>query len=375
VRSKAFRLVILLAALLMVFALVGCDDGETAAATTATVGATTTTTAPPAATAFAGSLDDLEYYEFSLSMHDPAASNNGMFYQAWADAILTATDGHVKVVLHPSAQLASAADVGERVETGPVDIGWVFTSFYRGQFPLTNVTTIPLAGFGDAVASTNTLWDLYERYPELQAEWENYKLLCLYGDPGMLFCSADKPIEKPEDLQGLVMRTPAGPITDLVTSLGASPVVLAPPDIYDALEKKDITAYVFEPTDITNFGLQEVTRYFLDMPLYDGAFGLVMNWDRWNSLPPEFQKIIEGTTGKTGSLAAAQDFSDAAAKAHTTIADAGGGWLTPTPEAAAAFQAAADSVSAGWPATIKLQGFDTAAYMQDAITIAKGYSK
>ncbi|MBN1631911.1 MAG: TRAP transporter substrate-binding protein [Thermoleophilia bacterium] len=382
-RSKTLRLVVLLAALVMVFALVGCGDDEAtettaAPATTATTAAPTATTAAPATTATtaaAGSFDDLEYYEFSLSMHDPATSNNGMFYQAWADALLEATDGHVKVVLYPSSQLAAAADVGEMVETGAVDIGWVFTSFYPGQFPLTDVTTIPMVGFGDALVSTNTLWDLYDKYPELQNEWANYKLLNLYGNPGMLFCSADKPIEKPEDLKGLVLRTPAGPITNLVTNLGASPVVMPPPDMYEALEKKNITGYVFEPAGITNFKLEEVTKYFLDMPLYDGAFGLVMNWDKWNALPPEFQAIIEGVTGKTGSLAAAQNFSDAAAGAHKTISDAGGEWITPTPEAVAAFQAAANEVSAGWPATIKIDGFDAAAFMQDAVAIAGGYSK
>ena len=387
-RSKTLRsIVLLVAALVVVLSLVACGDDETTdttAATTATTAggtettaATTATTSAPdttATTAAAGSFDDFEYYEFSLSMHDPATSNNGMFYQAWADEILAATDGHVKVVLYPSSQLAAAGDVGEMVETGAVDIGWLFTSFYPGQFPLTDVTTIPMVGFGDALVSTNTLWDLYEKYPELQNEWSKYKMLNLYGNPGMLFCSADKPIEKPEDLAGLVMRTPAGPITDLVTKLGASPIVMPPPDMYEALEKKNITAYVFEPAGITNFKLEEVTKYFLDMPLYDGAFGLVMNWDKWNALPPEFQAIIEAATGRTGSLAAAQNFSDAAAGAHKTIADAGGEWLTPTAEAIAAFQAAANEVSAAWPATIKLEGFDASAYMQDAVNIAKTYS-
>ncbi len=308
-------------------------------------------------------------------MHDPVTSNNGKFYQAWADQIFEATDGHVKIVLYGSASLAAAADVGEMVETGGVDIGWVFTSFYAGQFPLTDVTTIPLVGFGNSVSTTKTLWDLYDKYPELQAEWENYKLLNLYGNPGMIFCSVDAPVETPDDLKGLVLRTPAGPITTLVTNLGASPIVMAPPDMYEALEKRNITGYVFEPAGITNFKLEEVTNYATDMPLYNGAFGLVMNWDKWNSLPPEYQAIIEETTGKVGSLAAAEDFNAAAEGAHKTIADAGCEWITPTDEAKAAFQAAADEVSAQWPASIKLEGFDAAAYMQDAISIVKGYNE
>lgn len=346
----------------------------TAAGTETTAGGETTTTGGGETTTTGGG-EELPFFEFSLSMHDPVTSNNGKFYQAWADEVFEATDGHVKIILYGSAQLAAAADVGEMVETGGVDIGWIFTSFYAGQFPLTDVTTIPLVGFGHAVSTTKALCDLYDKYPELQAEWQNYKLLNLYTNPGMIFCSQEAPVKTPEDLKGLVLRTPAGPITALVTNLGASPIVMAPPDMYEALEKKNITGYVFEPAGITNFKLEEVTNYATDMPLYNGAFGLVMNWDKWNSLPPEYQAIIEETTGKVGSLAAAEDFNAAAERAHKTIADAGCEWFTPTDEAKAAFQAAADGVSAQWPGTIKLAGFDAAAYMQDAISIVKGYNE
>lgn len=69
----------------------------------------------------------------------------------------------MKITIHPSGSLAAAADVAEMVEAGAVDIGWVFTSFYPGQFSLTDVTTAPMIGFGDAVVTTNVLWDLYDK--------------------------------------------------------------------------------------------------------------------------------------------------------------------------------------------------------------------
>jgi TRAP-type C4-dicarboxylate transport system substrate-binding protein len=146
---------------------------------------------------------------------------------------------------------------------------------------------------------------------------------------------------------------------------------MAPPDVYEALEKKNINGYIFEPAGIANFKLQEVTGYITDMPLYDGAFGLVMNWDKWNSLPAEYQKIIESTTQRAGSLDAAQSFSDAAAEARKIIADAGCTWVTVTDEAKAEFQKAADVVIAKWPESVKKDNFDSAAYMADAISLAK----
>jgi TRAP-type C4-dicarboxylate transport system substrate-binding protein len=329
--------------------------------------------AAPAASSPAGSKGDGKNFEFSLSMHDPVTSSNGKYYQAWADAVNKATDGHVKITLYGSATLASAADVGAMVESGGVDIGWVYTSFYKGQFPLSDVLTLPLSGFGDPVVGTKVLWDLYEKYPQLKAEWDSFQLLNLYANPGMIFCSADKQIDSTDDLKGLVLRTPAGPITDYVTKLGASPIVMGPPDIYEAMQKKNISAYIFEPAGITNFKLQDVTKYFTDMPLYDGAFGLVMNKDKWNSLPEEYQKAIMSLSGKDGSLKAAEDFKVSADSAKKVISDAGCTWVTVSDTDKAAFQAAADDITGNWAKTITIEKFDAKAYLDEAKALAKNY--
>jgi TRAP-type C4-dicarboxylate transport system substrate-binding protein len=318
---------------------------------------------------------DAGTYEFSLSLHDPLTSNNGRFLQAWADEINAKTNGEVIITLYPSGALATAADVGEMVETGGVDIGWLFTSYYKGQFPLTDVTNIPMAGFGDAEITTQALWDLYEKYPQVRAEWEKYKLLNLYGNPGMLFASNVAPIDSPDDLKGLVIRTPAGPITDYVTQLGASPVVMAPPDLYEALQKNNINSYIFEPAGITNFKLQEVTKYMTDMPMYNGAFGLVMNWDKWNSLPTEYQKVFEETTQRAGSLKAAQDFEKAVEAAKKIIAAAGCKIVTVSDDNKAKFEKAAEKIISAWPSTVKVEGLDAKEFLDDAMAISQKYSK
>ncbi len=310
-------------------------------------------------------------FELTLSMHDPVTSNNGLFYQAWADEISAATDGHVKITIHGSGTLASAADVGTMVETGGADIGWVYTSYYKGQYPLSDVLTLPLCGFGDPVVGTNVLWDLYDKYPELAAEWDSFKLLNLYANPGMIFCSAGSPIDSVDDLNGLVLRTPAGPITDYVTKLGASPTVMAPPDIYEAMQKNNINAYIFEPAGVTNFKLQDVTEYFTDMPMYQGAFGLVMNIDKWNSLPAEYQEAIMSVSGRAGSIKAAEDFQASVDAAKKTITDAGASFVTVSEADYAAFQDAADEISAAWAKS--LTAVDGQAFLDEAVALAVKY--
>ncbi|MGI6071446.1 MAG: TRAP transporter substrate-binding protein [Lachnospiraceae bacterium] len=328
------------------------------------------------AEAEAGKFDGMEIYEFNLSIHDPSTSNNGKFYQAWADDIEAATEGHVKIHIFYSAQLAAPSDVADMVESGGVDIGWVFTAFYAGQFPLSDVTTFPFIGFGDAVVTAETLWDLYDEYPELQEEWSAYKLLFMYGNPGNIFASTKGEVTSPDGVKNQVMRTPAGPITDLMKAMGGSPTVMGPGDMFDAIQKGVISGFVFEPAGITNFSLQDAAKmYYTDYPMYNATFALVMNWDKWNSLPEELQQVIEEKSGRAGSILAAQDFQDAADASKKTIEDAGNTWVELTEDQIKVFKEAAEPINQSWIDKYTTADFDYAAYAARAAELLKEYSK
>ena len=321
----------------------------------------------------AAAADD-KVYELTLSMHDPKTTANAIYIQSWIDAIDEATDGHVKITLYDNATLSAATDIGDNVKAGAVDIGWLYTSYYAGQFPLTDVINLPMQGFGDPVVSTNVLWDLMDKYPQVADEWSGFKLLMLYGNPGMIFATADKPIASKADLQGLTIRCPSGGITDVLTAWGASPIAMAPPDLYEAVEKKNIDGYIFEPAGICNFSLQEITKYYTDYPMYDGPFALIMNLEQWNRLPEEYQQIIDGLSGKEASLGAAQAFADDVVAKRDVITEAGGEFVEMTDEAVAELQVDADAYAETWVAEKTTDGFDAAAYLADAKAFAESYA-
>ena len=317
---------------------------------------------------------DKEVYEFNLSMHDPLTSNNGKFYQNWADQIAEATDGRVKINLFGSGTLASSTDVVDMVEGGGVDIGWVYTGFFANQYPLTEVTTLVLEGFETCEATTEALWDLYEETPELQEEWGNYKLLTLYANPANMIMTKDAPISSLADMKGRSLRSPAGVIASATSLWGASPIMMPPGDIYQALEKNNISGAIWEPAGVVNFTLQEQLKYYADMPLFQGVFALVMNWDKWNSLPADLQEAIMEVSGRTGSVAAAADFEAAANAAKDTIKAAGGEFYEIDEAVVAEFKAACASTSDEWAAAHSTDGFDGAAYVQRARELLAKYN-
>ena len=84
-----------------------------------------------------------DHYRLTFSMHTPADTPIGNQFQAMFDDIEEKTNGHVEINLYGSGTLASSADVVDMVADGACDIGWVFTSFYYGQYPLTDVIAVP----------------------------------------------------------------------------------------------------------------------------------------------------------------------------------------------------------------------------------------
>lgn len=308
-----------------------------------------------------------------FSTHDPETSDIMIAAQNYFDQINEATDGHVTVEMLASGVVASAATVGDMVSSGGVDMGWVYTSYYPTQFTLSDVITLPLQGFGDNVAATQMLWDLYESVPEMAAQWDNeYKVLQLYANPPMIFETKEL-ISSVEDLHGLTIRCPSGAITDVLAAWGASGVSMPPNDVYEAMEKNNIDGYIFEVVGTCTFSLQEVTNYYLDMPLYTGPFAIAMNWDRWNSLPAEYQEAIDAISGRDASVVSAQAFEDAMnagieqIKASNGSNGQPGEFITPTDEELAGWQVAADEYAAQWCESItESVGIDGAAYLAQA---------
>ena len=319
--------------------------------------------------------EDDKVYEFTLSMHDPKTTANAIYLQSWIDKVAEATDGHVKITLYDNATLSAATDIGDNVKAGAVDIGWLYTSYYAGQFPLSDVINLPMQGFGDPVVSTNVLWALADKYEDVENEWGDFKLLMLYGNPGMILCTADKPITTKADLNGRVIRCPAGGITDVLTAWGASPITMAPPDLYEAIEKNNINGYIFEPAGICNFSLEEITHYYTDYPLYDGPFALIMNKDQWNSLPEKYQKAIDELSGKEASLGAAEAFANDVVEKREKITAAGGEFVELEASAITEMQADADAVAQAWVEKMSANGFDAAAYLADAKAFAEQFGK
>ncbi|GHV33293.1 ABC transporter substrate-binding protein [Synergistales bacterium] len=304
-------------------------------------------------------------YRLSLATYDPVTSGQTKKLQEWADRIKEKTSGQVDITLFPGGSLASAAEILDAVKTGAADIGWVYTSFYPKQFPVTDAITLPLLGVKTTTQGTSALWDLYQDTKAFQDELSanNLKMLMMYTNPRNFIATAKKPVKTIDDLKGLKMRAPAGTATDMLVAWGGTPIMMGPGDVFQALEKGVLDGYVFEYNGIDNFKLQEISKYYTEITFYVGPFLTLMNKGSFESLPAEFQKVIEEESGRKMSMELAALFQIDADNVRTKILSSGGEAIEVTGDALAGFSKAAESYAQAWVDRMKSAAFDSQAYL------------
>ncbi|OGP64702.1 MAG: hypothetical protein A2170_00160 [Deltaproteobacteria bacterium RBG_13_53_10] len=241
----------------------------------------------------------------------PKGRTTEKFLNAWAKKVEGATKGRVKITMYPAESLFKAREAYEATRGGVTDINWTIMGYYTGRFPLTSVMALPFLNLasghingklrsGGAVNS-HIMQELYETVPEIQAEWKDVKVLMLNcTDPYLIF-TAKKPVRNGNDLKGLKLRELGGPPAEMWKLLGATPVLLGMPEVYESASKGVIDGANIPWAAIATFKLYEVFKYWTDVPTAASPQMTIMNLAKWNSLPKDIQEQIMSVSGTYGA--------------------------------------------------------------------------
>ncbi len=212
----------------------------------------------------------------------------------WAKMVEERSGGRLKVTIYPGGTLGKPADHWDLVKNGIADIGFGTHGYTPGRFPLTSVGELPLL-YRSAKGGSQAVWSLYDKY--LKAEHAGVKVLWLFVHPPGQIHMARKPVRVPEDLMGLKLRAPTALTVSMVKALGATPVTVAAPEVYSALERGVVDGTLFPWEAISGFKLAEVVRHHTVVNLYATTFFVTMNQRKYDSLPPGLRKVIDDLGG------------------------------------------------------------------------------
>jgi TRAP-type C4-dicarboxylate transport system substrate-binding protein len=234
----------------------------------------------------------------------PKGRTTVKFLDPWMKKVEAATKGQVKIVSYPAQSLAKANQNFEAVEGGIAEMSWIQLGYYPGRFPLTDVMTLPFIPIPGAAKNSRILQELYETFPEMQKHYSTVKVLFLHtSDP--YFLATRKPVRNIEDIKGMKLRIMGSEPSEASKRLGASPLFMPMPGVYEAAEKGVIDGAALPWAALATFRLNEVFRYWTDASTWVAPFLVGMNLDTWNSLPPDVQDQIMSVSGVAGAEFAA----------------------------------------------------------------------
>ncbi len=236
--------------------------------------------------------------EIKVANFQPPLHKSNEMLENWGKLVEKETGGKVKFVLFPGATLAKAEDTYEATVTGVADMCWTFAGYTMGRFHLSEVV-IQFLGFKNAEHGSRVIYDLYEKYPEIRAEFKDTHLLWLSPSaPRQIHSKV--PVRSVADFKGLKVRVPPSEAPQ-VKALGGIPVTMAGPDVYTALERGTLDADLHPWETAISYRWYEVVRYQSKSDFgLGGLFICAMNLNTWNKLPEDAKKVINKYSGKYG---------------------------------------------------------------------------
>jgi TRAP-type C4-dicarboxylate transport system substrate-binding protein len=176
-------------------------------------------------------------------------------------------------------------EVGNAVKTGVVDMALTTGAFYTNLMP--EADALKLSEVSAAEQRKNGAFDLINK---IWAEKANMYYMARVVEFTPFHLYLNKKIDKP-DLTGLKIRiTPV--YRDFFQAMGAAVMTTAPGEVYTALERGVIDGYGWPIHALFDLNWQEKTKYRVDPGFYNAEVSLVLNLDKWKSLPPKARDYL-----------------------------------------------------------------------------------
>ncbi|RLB32479.1 MAG: hypothetical protein DRH11_11530 [Deltaproteobacteria bacterium] len=213
------------------------------------------------------------------------------------------TGGRVKIKIYPGGALGGPKQLPDAVISGITDIAFIIPSYTTGRFPHMSVMDLPFM-VHSALHATQVIYDLYDDY--LAEDFKDYKVLWFYSCGTGQLHSVNKPIYEISDLHGMKMRAPSAYMSKALKLLGANPVGMPISKLTISLEKGVIDGMLTPYSAVKDFRLFDLVKYITEVKMYVSSMAVVMNKQKFASLPDFAKKAIDQAAGKQWGLHAAR---------------------------------------------------------------------
>lgn len=367
------RIAMLLALALAATSLAACGGGSQPAATTAAAGGETQAAADTkaeetkAAETQAASGEDpfaaLGDFTMMVGHAQPEGNPRYVSMEKFAEDVAAKTNGHVTVEVFGNGQLGTEKEMLEQVVAGTVQ------GMRGGQFdfsPRLLMFTLPFLAQNRAQVTALLQSDLAKKVCA-EAEAETGTVIINLCDAGgwRQFSNSKHTITKPEDLQGLKMRTNGmNTIDKTFIALGATTTTIPYSDLYMGLKTGVADGQENPWVNVEGMKFYEVQKYFTEVNYQFHPDPFYVNATWWNGLPQEYRDIISECATEMGTYND-QLIDENQEAAKQVVIDAGCEVYEPSADELKAFQ---DAVQVVYDQCVE-EGIMTAEELQEMLDI------
>ena len=216
------------------------------------------------------------------------------FFIPWAKKVSADSGGAITLEAKTGRTLASPFNVYDRVKADVAQMGWGMQMFMR-RFPRSTVTLLPFEA-NTAEEATIAYWNLYKKGVTTM-EYAEVKLLGLVVMPPTSIHTKSRPIKSLNALKGMKIAAATRTQAGVVSRLGAAPISLPLPAMYQGLNRGMIDGVIMVWTAFMPFKLFEVTKHHYDVPLGATPGMVFMTKKSYASLPAAGRRAIDANSG------------------------------------------------------------------------------
>ena len=212
------------------------------------------------------------------------------------------TDGRITVQNFHGGVLGSQPDAIEQVRVGALQIG----NFNLGPIgpiaPEANVVSLPFI-FRDMDHMHRALdGEAGDKISQGMAD-KGLIALAWYDSGARSFYNTQKPIEKPEDVQGMKVRVMNNDLySGMISALGGNPSPMAFSEVYQSLKTGVVDGAENNWPSYESTGHFEVAGYYSNSQHLIIPECVCINADLWNSLSPEDQEAVKEAARESAEL-------------------------------------------------------------------------
>ena len=246
----------------------------------------------------------------------PASTVNTLALAPWMKLVEADGAGTIELKLFAGGAIGTYRNIYDRLLNGVTDIAYGLFGEYAGQFPKSDVVTLPFetrSSYESAVA----LWRLYASGLTAD-EFAKVKVLG-FGRYPYANIHARRPVNGIADLKGMKMSAFSRVIGQMIENFGGTPVTMPVTEVYASLQRGLVDATVVAWTGVDTYKYYEVAKYHIEAPISANSSFVFMNRDSYAKLTGKAKAALDAHAGEPFAKLLGKMFDDSEDEARERV--------------------------------------------------------